>query len=95
MTGIRRLGLKPLFCAMVWPTFGSIECLDAALFCLCFTLSGMHGIYRRVWTGDREITAWVRNRDRLLYLVDEGENVRLSSDVRIPLREPDFQTSSW
>ena len=49
---------------MVWPTFGSIECLDAALFCVCFTLSGMHGIYRRVWAGDREVTAWVHNRDR-------------------------------
>ena len=49
---------------MVWPTFGRSECLDAELFCLCFTLSGMHGIFRRVWAGDREVTAWVRNRDR-------------------------------
>ena len=28
VTGIRRLDLKPLFCAMVWPTLGRIECLD-------------------------------------------------------------------
>ncbi len=31
---------------------------------LCFTLSGLHGIYRGVWGGDREVTAWVHNRDR-------------------------------
>ena len=24
----------------------------------------MRGIYRRVWAGDGEVTAWVRNRDR-------------------------------
>ncbi len=24
----------------------------------------MHGVYRRVWAGDREVTTWVRNRDR-------------------------------
>ena len=62
MTGIRkRIGFKiTASCHGV----ANVECLDATLFCLCFTLSGMHGIYRRVWAGDREVTAWVHNRDR-------------------------------
>ncbi len=74
---------------MVWPTWGRIECLDAALSCLCFS---MHGIYRRVWTGDREVTAWVQSLEDMTASVERYMSSRrrlaheiLNSEFKVSL----------
>ena len=52
---------------------------DAALFCLCLTLSGMHGIYWRGWAGGID--------------VDVEEKVHLGAMPHAP--PPKLQTSCW